>query len=175
MKRYLSDSFDLNTSFSVTSDETFLPIRTSGVGSENKSLIVPELPERTSGDGEEDTAEDDIELNKAFVDDTLGDCMTVDVKDELNECIIHDEESSSDAESEFENDSDYDSLADLERNILESSLDDTYLKHENIKRMFSNDDFNAKITEDDILESFMNTFVDDSSDDGVSSIDCDFD
>ena len=178
LHRYLNDSIQNNTTNSLNSR---IPTRTRGDGCEDNES---ELPERTRGDGEDiinyNTESVGIhDMNTAFI---VNKTFTVDESynrnNKLNECILYDSDVtySEDDESAFEDDSDcYDSVCELERNVIESYTEDTYIKLNNLKRILSNDDLNARITDDDLLDSFMNTFVhDEESDEGRGSVTSDF-
>jgi hypothetical protein len=181
MKRYLRDSARLNT----------LATRTRGDGC-NESMHCRKLAVRTPGDGADSDELPDLSsvlhecqefsLNKGFFsdDDASSDTTIIQqTRNELNECFVYspdDVTSSNDEESAFEDDSECSSVCDFERNIDELDIEDTLVKMDRIKSAFSNGDLNARITEDTLLDSFMNTIVgDSSSDEGLSSVGSDFD
>jgi hypothetical protein len=120
-------------------------------------------------------------LNKGFLSDDDEGCDANIIKQtrkELNDCFVYspDDVTSSNEESAFEDDSECSSVCDFERNIDELDIEDTLVKMDRIKSAFSNGDLNARITEDTLLDSFMNTIVgDSSSDEGLSSVGSDFD
>jgi hypothetical protein len=150
------------------------------------------LPVRTPADGADCDELPDLSsvtckcqkfsLNKGFLSDDDASCDNEIIKqtrNDLNECFVYspdDVTSSIGKESAFEDDSDCSSVCDLERNINELDIEDKLVKMERIKSAFSYIDLNARITEDTLLDSFMNTIVaDSSSDEGLSSVGSDFD
>jgi hypothetical protein len=178
LQRYLNDSIQNNDTYGSECNDTYLPVRTSGVGCEDTFVIETELPERTRGDGEESTdnnidSDDVHDMNTAFiVSKTRKEHMSLNWNDKLNEGILYDTDVTEDDESAFEDGSDcYESVCELERNIFESYAEDTYIKLNDLKRILSKDKLNGRITEDDLLDSFMNTFVHyEESDEGRGSL-----
>lgn len=177
LKRYLTDSVEYNH-FGSTDNSLGLPPRTSGVGCENNISREPRLPQRTRGDGREEIGtsclhQDDNDMNTGFIAaDNHGFHDDDITQDELNECIIYDDDESTSSEesASLEEDSDYESLCELERNIFGNDTTIQHSKITDIKRLFSKGDVDARLTDDDILESFMHTFVNDvDSDEGISS------
>jgi hypothetical protein len=119
------------------------------------------------------------DMNMAFiVCKTKHKQSTFTVNDKLNEGILYDTEMtySEDYESAFEDDSDCnDSECELERNISENYAEDTCINLNELNRILGEDKLNSRITEDDLLDSFMNTFVDnEDSDEGRGSVSSDF-
>jgi hypothetical protein len=161
----------------------YLPVRTSGVGCEDISDFETELPERTRGDGEESInsnldSDDFQDMNATFiVRKSNKEHAPFTMNDKLNEGILYDTDVTEDDESAFEDESDcYDSVCELERNIFESYAEDTYIKLNELKRTLCKDKLNARITEDDLLDCFMNTIVrNEDSDEGRGSLNSDFD
>jgi hypothetical protein len=183
LQRYLNDSIQNNDTYRSECNDMYLPVRTSGVGCEDISDFETELPERTRGDGEEsmnsNLDSDDVhDMNVAFiVSNTRKEHAPFTMNDKLNEGILYDSDVTEDEESAFEDDSDcYDSVCELERNIFDSYAEDTYIKLNELKRTLFKDKLNARITEDDLLDSFMNIFVrNEDSDEGRGSLNSDFD
>jgi hypothetical protein len=184
LQRYLNDSIQNNDTYRSECNDMYLPVRTSGVGCENISDFETELPERTRGDGEESINSDldsgnVHDMNVAFiVNRSRKEHALFTRNDKLNEGILYDTDVTEDEESAFDDNSDcYDSICELERNICESYAEDTYIKLNELKRIhvLSKDKLNARITEDDLLDSFMNTFVhNEESDEGRGSVNSDF-
>jgi hypothetical protein len=181
MKRYLRDSARHNTPAT----------RTRGDGCD-ESMYCNILPVRTPADGADCDELPDLSLvtykcqkfslNKGFLSDDDAFCnktILQQTRNKLNECFVYspdDVTSPNDEESAFEDDSECSSVCDFERNINELDIEDTLVRLDRIKFAFSNGDLNARITEDTLLDSFMNTIVaDSSSDEGLSSVGSDFD
>lgn len=171
LKKFLNESIDHKK---LCDTEMDLPARTLGDGSDELDSDL-HLSERRGGDGEEMNASF---LNTGFITlNHIANNTITEMEDDLNDCVIYDDDETFSHEDEktFEEDSDYESVDELEKNVVESFSETRNTDLTNIKRMFSNDDLNAKITDDDLLESFMNTFVkDDDSDEGMNSAESDF-
>jgi hypothetical protein len=184
LQRYLDDSLQNNDTVGFEGSVEYLPVRTRGVGCEDISIFESGLPERTRGDGEDNNdysidAGDLHDMNTAFiVGKTRNKQSTFTQNDKMNEGILYDTEMtySEDDESAFEDDSDcYNSECELERNIIENCAEDTYISLNELKRILGDDKLNSQITEDDLLDSFMKTFVDnEDSDEGRGSVSSDF-
>ncbi|KAL4228422.1 hypothetical protein ACF0H5_011469 [Mactra antiquata] len=155
-------------------------------------------------DAEKEIDEDCAEANNSetFDSDYLDDAFLTqpsftrdddldDVNDDLNECLIYDplndpldddcnssdennNEDDENNESAFEDISDCSSVCEHDRNIAMEDLSTILLKMNDLKAAFSDGDLNQRITEDSLLNSFMNTVINDNeSDEGLSSLDSD--
>ena len=161
--------------------------------------VMYPLPPRTRGDGAEDsnvkegfdnitgveaftmvTMDRSRDLDEAFVSDDscseFSDC-------DLNECFLHETDDTQSSESAFEDDSDCESISELNRNIADfttSCVDvttDNDVTLENLQRLralFSKGDLEAYVNDADV-DSFMKTVLYDmdNSDDGVGSLNSD--
>ena len=154
------------------------------------------LPSRTRGDGAEDTnvpesfyniTSADVEpmnrsrdLDGAFVSDDscseFSDC-------DLNECFLHETDDTQSSESAFEDDSDCESISELDRNIADfttsvfyaTSGDDVTIENiHRLRALFSNGNLEAYVNDADV-DSFMKTVLYDMDniDDGVGSMNSD--
>jgi hypothetical protein len=184
LQRFLDDSIQNNDIYEFEGSVEYLPVRTREVDCEDVSIFVSEHPERTRGD-DEDINDNSIDsgdvpdMNMAFiVSKTRNKHETFTMNDKLNEGILYDTEMtySEDDESAFEDDSDcYNSECELEQNIFENYAEDTNINLSELRRILNKDKLNSRITEDDLLDSFMNTFVDnEDSDEGRGSVSSDF-
>ena len=77
-----------------------------------------------------------------------------------------------DTESAFDEMRENDSICDLERNVSDESLDSTIVKMDKIKTMFSRTDLTKSPTDDEALESVMNSLIQPEVDnnEGLSSM-----
>jgi hypothetical protein len=155
-------------------------LRTPGVGEETNCLITKEKSSLNTGFissyDENEKRNEKVDLNEcaifenadiSFTDDVSSDeddsaseleINVLEIHDDkslLNECVMYED----DEESVPEDDSDCESICELEMNIIEVYENNTKLEASQIKAMFTKTDLNARlINEDDSMESFMNTF-----------------
>ncbi|KAL4228829.1 hypothetical protein ACF0H5_011869 [Mactra antiquata] len=140
-------------------------------------------------------ATDSDDLDEAFITQSSLTCIEElsNINDDLNECRLYstvnelydddnkngdtyddDDDDDDDDESAFEDISDCSSVCELDRNITVENFNNTVIKMNELKAAFSDGDLNRRIVEDSLLNSFMNTVINDGeSDEGLSSLDSD--
>ena len=173
LKRYIRESSSLVT-YSVMYP---LPPRTRGDGAEENFYSKNGADVIVIPDSLMDQSRD---LDEAFVSDDscseFSDC-------DLNECFLHETDDTQSSESAFEDNSDCESISELNRNIADfttSCVDvttDNDVTLENLQRLralFSKGDLEAYVNDADV-DSFMKTVLYDmdNSDDGVGSLNSD--
>ena len=109
-------------------------------------------------------------MNEAFLNGSINNTVT-EITTDLNVCMIE-EDCCSETESAFDDDSDMDSVNELDRNVFTASSDCSQMSVDRIRKLFGSGNIPGT-SGDSMLESFMKTLIQQahqSDDEGVSSM-----